>query len=219
MSEAVELITDAFARTVAAGSARICVFRGAQELPVFGDEPRLKDVGVARFGMSRLARWVVTNSAAARDAEGLIDFTRRRYMIDFGAYAVLESDGKEWSGRSGRRLSTLPARRPHEAIPFVLADLAAGVTVATNGGDEDIRGVRCRRLEAEIPSDRVSAAIVASAVLDRVEMPVSIWIGDGLVRRIQARAQDRDYAVELWDFGVSVAQWDWTRLPTFRTVS
>jgi hypothetical protein len=217
-SEAVELIKDALACTSAAGSARIYVFRGAQDVSALGDGPRLGDVGVAGFAMSRLARWVLTNSAAARDAEGGIDFTRRRYMIDFGDYAVLESDGKEWSGRSGRRLSTLSTRQPHEAIPFVFADLLAGISVAIEAGCEEIRGVRCRRLEGETPSDRTSTAIAASAVLDQVQMPMSIWIGDRLVRRIQVQAQDRDYATELWDFGTSVTQLDWTRLPVFRTV-
>jgi len=184
-----------------------------------GDPPRLKDVGLAAFAMRSFARWVVTNSAAARDAEGVIDFQRRRYMIDFGFYAVLLSGGREWSGRSGRRLATLPARKPREAVPFVLTDLLAGVSSATVCGCEEIRGVRCRRVEAEAPADRASAVLSVSEAISRVRMPVTVWIADGFVRRAQVWAQDRQYAMELWDFGVDVTQWDWTRLPMFRTVS
>ncbi|MEA2512675.1 MAG: hypothetical protein QOJ59_2162, partial [Thermomicrobiales bacterium] len=43
-----------------------------------------------------------------QEAEGVIDLAQRRYMLDYGHYARLFADGREWDGRSGRLLSTLP---------------------------------------------------------------------------------------------------------------
>src|SRR5204862_5636257 len=41
-------------------------------------------------------------------AEGVLDLSGRRFMLDYRSYARLYADGQEWSGRSGRTVSTLP---------------------------------------------------------------------------------------------------------------
>jgi hypothetical protein len=64
---------------------------------------------VAKAASKRLIE-VATRGFDVRheSAEGVIDSRQRRFMVDYGHYARLYADGKEWRGRSGRRLSTLP---------------------------------------------------------------------------------------------------------------
>ena len=90
------------------------------------------------------------NAAKARDAEGVIDLDRLRYMIDFGAYAVLQTDTQEWSGHSGRSLSTLPAGDPTEPAPFWLLELLAVLRTATEADHQEVRGVECQHYHATV---------------------------------------------------------------------
>ena len=48
-----------------------------------------------------------------QSAEGILDMTARRYMLDYGNFARLYADGQEWHGRSGRAIATLPVRYRH----------------------------------------------------------------------------------------------------------
>ncbi len=50
-------------------------------------------------------RFLVRRSLSA---EGVVDLVGRRLMMDFGSYAVVLTEGRRWSGRSGRAISTLP---------------------------------------------------------------------------------------------------------------
>jgi hypothetical protein len=56
-------------------------------------------------------------------AEVVACFERRRYRIDYGHYAEVGIEGRQWSGRSGRALSTLPPR----GVPASGPDLAPDV--------------------------------------------------------------------------------------------
>jgi hypothetical protein len=129
-TRAEDAITGALARTRAVRTARIELTHGAQDVSL--PEPaRLRSVGVTKFAMSKVSTWMIKNAAKARSAEGVIDLQKRRYMIDFGAYAVLQTDGKEWGGRSGRSLSTLQADDPTESFSI----LAASVVGRAANGD------------------------------------------------------------------------------------
>jgi hypothetical protein len=139
-------------------------------------------------------------------------------MIDFGAYAVLHADGRQWGGRSGRRLATLTAETPRGMVPLWLPDLLHGVRAATELGVETIRGASCRHFQADVdPSHAAGVLSKDDWTTDSIERPVDVWIDEAQVRRITAWAQGRVQTLEFWDFGLSVKELDWTRLPVFRT--
>ena len=216
-NRAQEAITAALGRTRAIGSARIELFRGAQDVSSLPDPPSIRSVGVTKFAMSKVATWMVKNTAEARDAEGVIDVQKRRYMIDFGAYAVLQADAKEWSGRSGRSLSRLPADDPAESAPFWLLELLVVLRTATDAGHQDVRGVGCRYYHATVEASHAWTVLPDRWLEDRDDLPIEVWIGDGYIRRVRLCAEQRTQTLELWDFGVAVDDLDWTRLPAFRS--
>ncbi|MGH2860892.1 MAG: hypothetical protein ACRDLT_05200 [Solirubrobacteraceae bacterium] len=168
------------------------------------------------FPLVGLARWFVKNEARALDAEGVIDFTQRRYMIDFGGYAVLHADGRQWGGASRRRLATLPTEKHKSPVPLWLTDLLDGVRAATEVGIEPVRGTSCRHFQADVDPAHASSVLSGDWPTDFGARPVDVWIDDAHVRRIRARVQARAQTLELWDFGLSVDELDWTRLPSFR---
>lgn len=212
---AVEAIMDALSRTRAAGTARIMMSRGARDVSLPPEQPSLRSTGLL-FPLVRLARWFVKNEARARDAEGVIDFARRRYMIDFGGYAVLHVDGRQWAGGSGGRLRRLQAEKPRATVPLWLPDLLDGVRAATEVGVEPVRGTSCRHFNADVDPAHASSVLSGDWPTDLGEQPVDVWIDDAHVRRIGAWVQARAQTLELWDFGLSVEELDWTRLPAFR---
>jgi len=55
---------------------------------------------------------------------------------------------------------------------------------------------------------------------DLLALPVEVWIEDTQIRRIRFSFEGIEQhtdTLELWDFGVSLDDLDWTRLPTFRS--
>jgi hypothetical protein len=144
------------------------------------------------FPLVRLARWVVRNEAAARGAEGVIDFAGRRYMIDLGGYAVLHADGRQWSGASGRRLGALLAEKPRGMVPLSLPNLLDGVRAATEVGVETVRGVSCRHFQADVdPSHASSVLSDDDWPTESIDRPVDVGIDHAHVRWITAWAQAR----------------------------
>lgn len=55
-------------------------------------------------------------------------------MIDYGSFAQVQIQGQQWSGRSGRPLSTLPAEPATVASPLWLIDMISGSTSAEDLG-------------------------------------------------------------------------------------
>ena len=216
-TRAVEAIAAALARTRTVSGAGIELFRGAQDVSPHPEPPRLRSVGVANFAISKVSTWMVKNSAKARTAAGVIDLQRRRYMIDFGAYAVLQTDGQEWSGRSGRSLSTLPAGDSTESAPFWLLELLVVLRSATDADRQVVRGVRCRHYRASVEAGHAWTVLPDRWLDDRFDLPIEVWIDDRYIRRVRICAEQRTHTLELWDFGVAVDDLDWTRLPTFRS--
>jgi len=156
--------------------------------------------------------------------EGVIDLQRRRYMLDYGSLARLYADGKQWLGRSGRPLSTLARDDQELPTPLWLLDVLAGLTSATDEGTEDVRGTACRRFIAAVDVGRASKVTpggVGVPPLARFEellaLPVEVCVDGKHVRRVRRRFERRTETLELWDFGVSLDDLDWTRLPTFRS--
>jgi hypothetical protein len=116
-----------------------------------------------------------------RSAEGVIDLPRRRYMLDYGSYARLYADGKEWDGRSGRLLSTLPPDGHELPTPLWLLDILGGLTAATHEGAEDVRGTECGRFTATVDvsrASRVTPGGVAVPALRRFEDLLALPVND-----------------------------------------
>jgi hypothetical protein len=223
---ALDAIGEALERTRAAGSARVAlvVEHAWGAAPVAA--PRPGPVRRALLGAGkRIAKRVFRDVDLLRqEAEGFLDLAARRYMIDYGSYARLFADGREWGGLSGRELATLPPEHEVVPTPLWLVDVVAGITSAEEVAGEDVRGERCRHFVAETDLSQASRATpggVAAPTVGRFEnllaLPIHVWLDESHVRRVRRASSDRIETVELWDFGAPLAALDWTRLPTFRT--
>lgn len=227
---AIERIGHAYERTRAAASARIELSTDhTWEMPPV---PKRRRGGLMRpvTSAAKAAGKRLLRAAERRfdfrhqTAEGVIHLEERRYMLDYGSYARLYADGKEWHGRSGRRLSTLPPDEQGLPTPLWLLDILAGLAAATDEGAEAVRGTPCRCFTATVDISRASKLTpggVAVPVLGRFEdllaLPVEVCIDDEHVRRVRFRPEHRTETLELWDFGVPLDDLDWSRLPTFRS--
>jgi hypothetical protein len=225
-----EGLIDARQRTLAAESARVeLLIDHTWEMPPM---PRRRRGGllrpvvrVAKAAGKRLLKAV----AGAIDlrhlsAGGVLDFAQRRYMVDYGSYARLYADGKEWDGRSGRRIVTLPPQEQELPTPLWLFDVLAGVTSATDEGTEDVRGTPCRHIAATTDMSRASRTNPGGVAVptrrrfeDLLALPVEVWFDSTHVRRVRFVSENRTETLELWDFGVRLDDLDWTRLPSFRS--
>ena len=213
---AVKAITDALSRTRAARGARITVFRGARDVSLSPKPPSLRSTGLL-FPLVGLARWLVRNEAAAVEADGVIDFTGRCYMIDFGAYAVLHADGRQWGGASGRALVKLPAQKPSAMVPLWLPDLLDGVRSATEVGTDTVRGASCRHFETDVDLAHASSVLSGDWPTDLGERGVDVWIDDTHVRRIRAWVQSARRRLSSGISGSRSTIWTGLALPAFRT--
>ncbi|MEA2581937.1 MAG: hypothetical protein QOF33_22, partial [Thermomicrobiales bacterium] len=141
-----EALDSARRRTLAAASARIVVSRELTfEMPAMPQRRRggllrpLMRVGKAAG--KRLWRRALRDFDFRRqEGEGVIDLAQRRYMLDYGHYARLFADGREWDGRSGRLLSTLPPDTDALPTPLWLLDLLVGITETRDADTEEVRG-------------------------------------------------------------------------------
>ncbi|HKR70678.1 MAG TPA: hypothetical protein VJT16_17715 [Streptosporangiaceae bacterium] len=149
-------------------------------------------------------------------AEGFLDPQGGRYMLDFGGYAQLVADGTLFDGAPGRSLDSLrtggSGRQPDELLSL-LRMLAAGSDAYLEGAEE-VRGTSCHIF----------------SVRRGGESALTVWIDSEYVRRIRTsdhaagkpgREQvtlgvTKERTTDLWDFGVSLQDLDWARLPDLR---
>ena len=161
-------------------------------------------------------------------AEGIVEPTARRYMIDFGPYAELYKDGTRWSGLSGRPISTLDPTSPGLQIDLLwLREVLRGTTEATREGEERLHGTPCRRVAARADLARASALASRGLPVPSVKqfeelnaLPVTVWIDGRHVRRVRFQEGDDAWStltLDLLDFDVARNDLDWDRLPTFRS--
>jgi hypothetical protein len=239
----VDLVRRAHAATVAAGIARVLAV--TEHDFALGEPPRrrgtmsgprrfvanavagvLWPVGaVAKFAGRRLWKLVGRGVSFRRqEAEGVIDFKRRRYAVDYGGYSRMYVDGQEWTGRSGRARLTLWPRADVVPTPLWLVDLVAGVTHADDDGTAIVRGATCRHISARVDVSRASAATPGGMAVpargsfdDLLSLPVEVWVDDTQVRRVRYEGDGTVETVDLWDFGVRIKALDWTYMPTFRS--
>ena len=229
----VDALRRARERTLAAGSARIALSTEyTWSLPAL---PRRRRGGVLRpvLNVAKAAgkrAWrLAARSAHRLEAEGVLDLRGRRFMLDYGSYARLSAGGRQWSGRSGQLLSTLPSDRDVlDGAPLWLLDLLAGAVDARDEGSNDVRGTRCRHLAVTADMSVASratpggltirTAIGTSATFeDLLALAVAVWLDDAHIRRVRFASEHSTETLELWDFGTPVDDLDWTRLPTSRS--
>jgi hypothetical protein len=143
-------------------------------------------------------------------AEGFLEPAAGRYQLDYGGYAEMCVDGRQFAGMPGAplRLSHRQRRPPSGRYePLGLLTPLRDTTGAQHVGDETVRGTPCR----------VVAVWTGPAEL-------IVWVDDQHVRRIRFEEQasrrqasvSRIVTLDLWDFGVPVDSLDWSRLPSFR---
>lgn len=145
-----------------------------------------------------------------QECEGVADFAGRRSMRDLGHYAVLRLGDEEWSGRSGRALSTLPAGVPNADQPLWLVEALAGAVDARTAFLGDL--VVTVDLEAvdfwnTPPSAAVTNKVELEVLLDAGAALQRIWWSDGTTTQL----------LTVLEVDVDAEAHDWTRLPTFRT--
>lgn len=226
-------VLEALERTWAAGSARIALLvQYGLNLPGRsggGEDPsRRRRVlpAVAKVVGKPLVNAFMRRFDPLNQASvGHIDFVRRRYMLDFGHYAWLYADETQWSGRSGRPVATLPPRSDEVPTPLWLLDLLAGVTRAAEAGTQEVYGTPCRRFEITADLSQAPraapgglAAPRSSRFEDLLALPAEVWLDEHHVRRVRFRRSEQQMeTVQFVEFGVSLDDLDWTRLPTFRS--
>jgi hypothetical protein len=233
-SPVVAALEHARQQTLAAGSARIeLLVDWTWRMPVMRHRRRgglLRPIlNAGKSGAERLVQ-LATDDLDFRHqtAEGIIDITGRRYMLDYDSYARLYADGKEWDGRSGRALTTLPPDAFALPTPLWLLDLVAGVVEASETGTDEVRGATCRHLAGTADLSRASRAAPGGIAApgrrrfeDLLALPVEVRIDNTQIRRIRFSFSEgverHTDTLELWDFGAPLDDLDWTRLPTFRS--
>ena len=131
-------------------------------------------------------------------------------MRDLGHYAVLRLGDEEWSGRSGRALSTLPSGAPNADQPLWLVEALAGAVTAQSASSGDL--VVTVDLKAvdfwnAPPPDIASLTVELRVLLDASASLQGIRWSDGPILQ----------SLTVLDVDVDAEALDWTRLPTFRT--
>ena len=161
--------------------------------------------------------------------EGIAEPARARYMIDYGSFAELHTEGGTFGGRSGRplrELHPLPAGGRTGEVWWLLR-LLPGVTDAALESTDTLHEIVCERFAATVDLARASAASGEGLPPPQVgrfeelrELPVTVWINGQHVQRIlfeEAGPPSRRLTLDLWEFGVPADDLDWSRLPTFRS--
>jgi hypothetical protein len=221
-------------RTLAEPSARI-EFRQDWSYPKTEWPRRRRRRGGFLRPVGRLAKTIVKAAwkRATRDlnfghmiGKGILEPTTGRFMIGYGSFAQIHTDGKTFGGRSGRCLETLdPFPTPgHTEEMLWLLRLLWGATDATLEGEKLLHRTPCKKLGARVDMARASAASddgLRTPAAGRFEelraLPRSVWIDAERVRRIEFEHESRQLMLELWDFGVSADEFDRSRLPTSRS--
>lgn len=227
---ALEALAAAHERTEDAGSARF-ELTYHWDMPAIPPSPRGRLVGLV-LGVAKAGAKGLVRLAGPRfpfhgmSGEGYLDLTGRRYMVDFGSYAMLHADGEHWSGRSGRRLATLPADADHPTpTPLWLLDLLRGVVGASELEPDELGGAPVRHVTASVDLSRASAATPGGLAVpaetkrfeDLLALPVDVWFDSAHLRRVRFSTPHRTETLGLSDVGVSLDGLDWTRLPAFRS--
>lgn len=106
-----------------------------------------------------------------------------------------------------------------------LLQLLRGTTDATHEGDDTLHGTPCKRLAVHLDLEQASGATargLRAPAVDRFEqlraLAATVWIDGHYIRRVHvSEVLPRELTLELWDYGVSTDDLNWSRLPTFKS--
>ena len=147
---------------------------------------------------------------------GFVEPAADRYLIDYGGWAQVLTDGRHFSGLSGEPLGPRYENQPRPSRrgdPLDALRRLQGATAARWAGTETVRWTPCR----------VVAATAGPAEFPAGPSEFTVWIDDQRIRRFQtvergsgrSASASKTETVEFWDFGVPVDSLDWSRLPAF----
>jgi hypothetical protein len=233
--EIANLVAECAVRTLAATGVRVEFRQDWTFSPVEWPKKRRRQGGLLR-PVGKLARLALRFAwrRATRDlnlghmnGKGILEPSTGRFMIDFGSFAQIHTDDKTFGGRSGRCLETLdPFPTPGNTADMLwVLRLLRGVTHATEDGTQELHGTSCTRMTAEADLAKASATTdggLRSPSVGRFEqlraLPVTVWIDGDHIRRVEFQDPGSQHlALELWDYGLATDEFDWSRLPTFRS--
>lgn len=232
------LVTACVVRTLGAGSARA----GARlDLELAGTTEADRQQARGLRGLVRRGLGTLASPFLHQSREGFAEPAAQRYQVAQRAHAELFADGRLYRGRPGRSLASLTLDRPGDGedvdhnLLWPLWALA-GTTSARLDGTESVRDSTCQRYTVQVDLDRAAAAGHSGSA----DWPVllvkgppprppefMVWTDGQYVRRIRFAKKSGNVItpgldgygsraeLELWDFGVSVAHLDWSRLPDF----
>ena len=208
-----DAVRAALASTVAARSARV---RFTTEQHVEEPLAQAKDVDDSGLPLAvRMFRRVLgagmRRMPRSTSADGVVDFVDWRCALDYGSFATVIAGDRQWSGRSGRALDTLPAQRAAVRQPLWLLRALEGA-------------------EAELPGDAVAVDLVAleqagrdlalpdvQSVEEARRLPFEVALGaEGRLARVAHTSRWSTISVELFEYGVELPA-DWSRLPAWAT--
>jgi hypothetical protein len=160
--------------------------------------------------------------------EGFLEPSAGRYMIDFGRWAELHTDGTTFSGPQEHALSRA-LRRDGPGDALRLLGLLAGTTEAHLEGTEMLRGAPCRKYTLRADADHAEEVTGLRGLRPGKKRMVelSAWIDTEHVRQVyfpnwsgkqgpDTAAVAKHLTLELWDFGTPTSGLDWTRLPELK---
>jgi hypothetical protein len=173
--------------------------------------------------------------------EGFLEPANGRYMLDYGSYAELCAEGRIFGGLSGRSMQGLhpfPARERPPGDVLWLLRMLPDASDAHPEGAEPVRGTSCWRFAVRVNAAEATGTSggrrrirAAGTVGGPPTLALTVWTDGEHIRRIrfEERAStgpppgptslsvSRQLTLDLWDFGVSVEELDWSRLPSFMT--
>jgi hypothetical protein len=127
-------------RTVRAGSARLSLeWTALRHLPLRPD-----------LSPAELAELAAADEDANGRADGLIDFSHTRWLLDRGNEVLMHVAGKTRSGRPGESLAAGVPASPPDFEPFWLLRVLDCVIEADRLPSETIDGTRCEGFDAQI---------------------------------------------------------------------
>jgi hypothetical protein len=151
------------------------------------------------------------------EGDGFIEPSAGRYMIDFGSYAQVFADGKLFSGLAGRALESLrPVDRLSDPLELLsLIRMFATGAEAYLDGAERVRGTSCRKYSVHVEGESALTACVDGEHVRRIRL--SETASSEPVRGPVKLTVTKERTIDLWDFGVSLENLDWSQLPDFST--
>jgi hypothetical protein len=227
---AIVLVARALERTRDAGLTRFS-FDVEHRLPMLSPEAPEPRRSLVRAGLravgalaARVGKPAMRLLFRRQSAEGFLDVTQDRYMMDFGEFAMLGIGPHQWSGRSGRAISTLPEEGRTRWEPLWLLAMLHGVTEAVEIGTEPLHGAVCRRFAVRADVTRAAAAVgdglplpPADHYRDLLRVALECWLDEeGRVRRVVHESELAVLRLDFLEFSVDEPL-DWSRLPTFRS--